>query len=111
PESEGAARMDEVRNAIETARRRMLIRFSGCLIDLSGARQGAAGFRASVLAVLKNLHTIYKHVSHAHGILMRLGEGCPIRDRCRVEDNDIAEHSFLDEATMIESQIDCRQGA
>ena len=65
----------------------------------------AAGFRAGVLTVLENLDTVHEDVFHADGVLMRFLEGGAIGNRFWIEDDDVGEHSFFEEAAAIEAEI------
>jgi hypothetical protein len=76
-----------------------------------GARQGAARLRSSVFSIAKNLHAVHKHISYSYRILMWLGEGGAIRHSLRIEDDNVGEHAWLDEPTMIKPEIGGRQRA
>src|SRR5947199_7474599 len=78
------------------------------LANFSRSPQSAARFCAGVLAILENLHAINKYVLHANRVLMWFLKGRAIGNRCRIEDDDIREHSFLEESAMIQSEIGCR---
>ena len=86
----------------DIAREISLTRLSFCF---PGTPQGAAGFGAGVLAVLENLDAVDENVFHADGILMRLVEGCAVRDCRRIEDDHVSEHSFPNQAAVIEAEI------
>src|SRR5688500_2114752 len=83
--------------------------FARNLKKLPGPPNGAAGFGAGVFSVLQNLDSVYKHVLHSHGVLMRFLVGGFISDCLRVEDSQIGEVASLDEAAAVLAQVGCRQ--
>src|SRR5438034_2976220 len=78
------------------------------LANFSGSPQSTARLCAGVLAIFENLHAINKYVLHANRVLMWLLKRRAIGNRCRIEDDDIREHSFLEESAIIQSEIGCR---
>ena len=65
------------------------------------APQGAAGFRACVLAIFEHLHAIYENVLHAYRILMRFLIRGPVGNRHRIEYDHIGKHPLLEEPAMM----------
>ncbi len=60
-----------------------------------------------MLAVLEHADAVYEDVPHADGVLMGLLVGGPVRDGGGIEDDDVGEIAFLQQAAMVEPQI-CR---
>ena len=58
-----------------------------------------------MLAVLQDDLPVDEHVLHADGVLMRLLERRAIRDRRRIEDRDVGEIAFLQQAAAIEAEV------
>src|SRR5438067_12753366 len=79
------------------------------LANISGSPQSAARFCAGVLSILENVHGINKYVLHANRVLMGFLKGRAIGNRCRIEDYDIGEHSFLNESAKIKTYVTGRQ--
>ena len=64
-----------------------------------------------MLTVFENLHAINENVFHSDGILVWFLKGRPVGNCPGVKDNDIGEHSVLNETTMVETEIRRGQGA
>ena len=62
-------------------------------------------FITGVFAVIEYPNAIHENVFHADGVLMRLFERGAVRDCLRIEDGNIGEHSFFEEAATIEAEI------
>ena len=73
--------------------------------------QRATRLGAGVLAPFEHLDAIHKNVLHANRVLMRFLERGAIRNRRRIEHDDIGEHSLFNETAMIEAEICGRQSA
>ena len=58
------------------------------------------GFAPGVLAVLEHLHAVDEDVVHPHSILVRLLEGRAVGNLRRIEDDDVGEHAFAEEAAV-----------
>src|SRR5262245_64901866 len=51
----------------------------------------AAWRRAGVLAILQHLPAVHPHMADANRVLMRLLVGRPVRNRLRIEDDNVGE--------------------
>jgi hypothetical protein len=58
-----------------------------------------------VFAILQDLDAVDQDVFHPDGVLVGLVEGCAVRNRRRIEDDHVSEHSFLKKTAMIETEI------
>ena len=64
-----------------------------------------------MLPVLQHLAAIHEDVLHADRVLMRLLERGAVRDRVRVEHDDVGEHAWPQEAARVELEVRRRQAA
>ena len=58
-----------------------------------------------MLAIFQDLDPVDENMFYTNGILLRLFEGGDIRDRSRVEDHHVGEHTLLQKAPMVQLKI------
>src|ERR1041384_1255610 len=80
-------------------------------LDLAGAPQGAAGLCAGVLAIFYYLNTVDEDVLYSGRVLVRVLIRCVIGDSRRIEHDHVSEHTLLEKAAMIETEIGSGQPA
>ena len=62
-----------------------------------------------MVAVFEHLHAVDEYVGHPHSILVRLLECRLVGDRGRIEDDDVREHAFAQEASPRETEVGGRE--